>query len=154
MHYSDDSTGSKFLAATILHRLGILGRFFSRSCFWFKSYKLSSNFIIVPLRKYSENRQPGFIHRDVPQQGVPGGTAALLCHALQLDDGHPDHAVLPRKAVILHGQVQFVGSWLVFATQDAAWIKNVDLGQAVRFNSPEEWTYSRNLVKIKVTVIV
>lgn len=154
MQYSDNSIVSMFLAVTILHYLGILGGFFSRSCFWFKSYKFFCNFIIGPLRKYSKNCQPSFIYRDVPQQGVPRRTATFLCYVLQLNNCHSYNAIFPSKAVIFHWEVKFVGSWLIFVTQNAAWIKNMNLEQGVQFNSSKEWTYSRNIVKIKVIAVV
>lgn len=143
-----------FLAVTILHYLGILGRFFSRSCFCFKSYEFFSNFIIVPLRKYSKDCEPSLVHGDAPEQGVPGGAAAPVGDGLQLDDGHADNAILPRKAVILHRQVHLVGSWIFLVTQQAVWINNVSLEQGVHFNSPKELIHSRNLGQIKVRVIL
>lgn len=126
-----------FLAVTILHCLGILGRFFSRSRFCFKSYKFFSNFIIVPLREYSEDCQASLIHGDAPEQGVPGGAAGPVGDGLQLDDGHADHAVLPREAVILHWQVHLVGPWLIFVTQQAGRINNSNLERGLQFNFPQ-----------------
>ena len=99
---------------------------FSRSCFRFKSYKFFSHIVTGPLREDSKNSQTGFIHRDIFQKGIPCPVAPLFSYIMELNYCHSDNSIFSGKAVIFNRKVEFIGSWAVFFTQSAVWIKNRD----------------------------
>lgn len=142
------------VTVTVLNYGSILGRFFSRSCFWFKSYKFFSNFVIGSLRKYSKNCQSSLIYKDISQQGIPRCTATPLCYVLQLNNCHSYNAIFSSKAVIFHWEVKLVRSWFIFITQNAARMKKMNLEQGDEFHSSEEWACPVNIVDIKMLVVV
>lgn len=71
-----------------------------------------------PLREYPHDGEASFIHGDALHQGVAGGAAALVRQLSELDDRHADDAVLAGKAVVLYWDMQLIGLWTMFITQN------------------------------------
>lgn len=71
-----------------------------------------------PLREYPHDGEACFVHGDALHQRVAGAAAALVCQLSELDDCHADDAILSGEAVVLYRDVQFVGLWTMFITQN------------------------------------
>ena len=96
-------------------------------------HKLLRYFVRRPLAEDPQYRPSGLIHVDSPTEGQPAGTGALdgevtpgppplvyLVHdVFELHDGNPYELVIAAKAIILHTDVQLVGSHLLLVTNDA-----------------------------------
>lgn len=94
------------------------------------------------MREYPHDGEASFVHADAFHQRVAGGAAALVRQLSQLDDRHADDAVLAGEAVVLYGDVQLVGLWAVFVTENAG--RNDTGGvRKVVLKSRDEFTKSK-----------
>lgn len=95
----------------------------------FQFHKLPGHFIVGPLREDPQDGEPRLVHVDAAPQRAPAGAAAFVRYVSELHHSDAQHPVLPRKAVILHADLELVGVGAVFVSQDAAndmhgiWIK-------------------------------
>lgn len=118
-----------------------LRHFLGRARVCLETHKLFGHLVVGPLREYPHDCEAGFVHGDALRQRVAGGAAARVGQLPQLDDRHADDAVLAGEAVVLHGDVQFVGLRTVFVTENTVGeegMKEDQRGGGSRMNSQEE----------------
>lgn len=83
-------------------------------------HEFLGDLVVVTLRQDTQDRPAGLVHVDAFTERHPARARAFLDDILELHHRDPDESVLPREAIVLCADVQFVKVQLLLLVTDHA----------------------------------